>query len=259
MLSEKIEITTHNIEIKNKENSLKGLVLAQISDLHINQWSLELIEHSIEVINGLSPDIVALTGDVICNGKKFIPNITAMLKNINANIGKYSCLGNHDYSDGYNGKRIIEAYKKADFQVLKNESRKVNIKGDLLYIAGADDLDHGIQDIENMVKNIPEKATSVFLTHNPFNFNQIAQYNPDLVLAGHTHGGQLYFSLLKFLYKIVLRSGYIAGFYNLNESLLYVNRGIGTALIAPVFFNKNFIINTPRINSKPEISLFKFI
>ena len=185
-LSEKIEITTHNIKIKNKENNLKGLVLVQISDLHINQWNLELLEQTIDVINRLNPDIVALTGDIICNGKKFIPNITDMLKKINANIGKYSCLGNHDYSDGYNSQKILEAYKKSDFHVLINKTAKINVKGESLYIAGADDLDHGIQDIEQMAEGISRQATSVFLTHNPFNFNQFAEYCPDLVLAGHT-------------------------------------------------------------------------
>ncbi|HBH18105.1 MAG TPA: hypothetical protein DDX14_04060 [Cyanobacteria bacterium UBA9579] len=259
ILSRQIDITVQDIKIDNLETSLNGLLIAQISDLHINEWHMEIVEQAISILNKLNPDIVVMTGDAICNGQKFIPDLTRLFKEINPKYGKFACIGNHDHSDGDNGRRIQELYRKTDFKLLVNESVKVNIQGETLYIAGADDIELGDQNIIKMVKDLPKEATSIFLTHNPFNFQDFAQFNPNLVLAGHTHGGQLYFSMLKFIYNLRLGCNYISGLYNLDQTNLYVNRGIGTALIAPKIFNKEFIINTPRINSKPEISLFRLI
>ena len=258
-LSRQIDITVQDIKIDKLETSLNGLLIAQISDLHINEWHMEIVEQAISILNKLNPDIVVMTGDAICNGQKFIPDLTRLFKEINPKYGKFACIGNHDHSDGDNGRRIQELYRKTDFKLLVNESVKVNIQGETLYIAGADDIELGDQNIIKMVKNLPKEASSIFLTHNPFNFQDFAQFNPNLVLAGHTHGGQLYFSMLKFIYNLRLGCNYISGLYNLDQTNLYVNRGIGTALIAPKIFNKEFIINTPRINSKPEISLFRLI
>lgn len=258
-LSRKIDVTVQDIKIDKLENSLDSLLVAQISDLHINEWNMEIIENAISIVNRLNPDIVVMTGDAICNGQKFFPDLTRLFKEINPKYGKFACIGNHDHSDGDNSLRIQELYRKTDFQVLVNESIKVNIQGETLYIAGADDIELGEQNIIKMVKDLPKEATSIFLTHNPFNFKDFAQFNPNLVLAGHTHGGQLYFSMLKFIYNLSFGCNYISGLYNLDQANLYVNRGIGTALIAPKIFNKEFIINTPRINSTPEISLFRLV
>ncbi|MFH0702498.1 MAG: metallophosphoesterase [bacterium] len=258
-LSKEIEINIHNVNIDNSRSKLNGLIIAQISDLHINQWNLDLIEHTIDILNKLNPDIVTITGDAICNGTNFIPNLKNLLGKIHSNYGKFACLGNHDHSDGNDSLKIQQTYRKADFQVLINESNHLQIKGESLFIAGADDFELGEQNITKMINKIPQDAISIFLTHNPFNFKEFANFNPILVLAGHTHGGQLYFPVFHFLYKFLLKSNYISGLYKQDKSLLYVNRGIGTALVSPVLFNKKFIINTPRINSKPEISLFKLI
>lgn len=251
-----IDITAYGINTKNFDNGLSNLIIAQISDLHINYWNIDLLKKTVEIINKIKPDIVTVTGDAICNGKKFMPDLVKIFGNINANYGKFACLGNHDHSDGDDGNHMQEVYRKSDFNVLINQAAKVAIKGENLYIAGADDIELGDQNIEKMVKELPKEATSVFLTHNPRNFADFAVYRPELVLSGHTHGCQMFSSFLRLLHKYVLKLHYIAGMYEEEKSTLYVNRGIGTALVSPEIFNKKYLINTPRINSKPEISFF---
>ena len=71
--------------------------------------------------------------------------------------------------------------------MLDNEGAKIYINGEILHIAGADDLELGNQNIIKMVKNIPEDEASIFLIHNPANFKQFANFNPNLVLSGHTY------------------------------------------------------------------------
>lgn len=258
-LTEQIEITVHEVKINDENGKLNGLTIAQISDLHITDFNIELIEHTIDVLNRLKPDIVAMTGDAICNGKKFLPHLKTLFKNIDSKYGNFACIGNHDHSDGDNSLAIQNIYNKANFQVLMNNSAKVNVNGETIYLAGADDIELGEQNLIAMAKDIPKEAKSVFLTHNPVNFKQLAELNPDLVLAGHTHGGQIFPAVSKFIYRLIYKSDYISGFYFLEKSKLYVNRGIGTALLSPLIFDIKLIINTPRVLSRPEISLFKLV
>ena len=258
-LTHQIEVTVHEVKFNNMDERLNGLTIAQISDLHISNWNIDLIEHTIETLNRIKPDIVTITGDSICNGKKFMPHLKSFFNSIDARYGKFACLGNHDHSDGEDSIDIQNTYKKADFQVLMNNSACVNINGTNINFAGADDIELGIQNIEQMTKDISSDELSIFLTHNPLNFEQFAEYKPNLVLSGHTHGGQIFPVITENLYKIMHKTKYVSGFYKFKESVLYVNRGIGTALLSPFLFDTKFIINTPRIFSKPEISLFKLI
>lgn len=260
-LSENYEIQVTKLQLKLDQDKrrFKGLNIIQISDLHANQWNIELIEQAVQKINSLNPDILMITGDIICNGRKYLPDLANIFKKINTKYGIYACLGNHDHSDGDGSDRIKHLYKKNNIQLLVNESTHINIKGDDLCITGADDFELGEQNIKKMLKNVNNCAMKIFLTHNPINAKEFTSHNPDLILAGHTHGGQIEGKIFQKLYTFMAKNKYIAGLYNIENSMLYVNKGIGTAMIAPKFFNHKIIINTPRIFSRPEISMFQFI
>ena len=255
-LNQKIDVNVKELSWSGQGTSLKPFKIVQISDLHINDWNIELIDRSIEVVNSLKPDLIVVTGDVICYGQKFIPDIIKFFNRLNASIGKYACLGNHDHSDGEDGKRIIAAYNRSDFRILVNESEIIKINGMDLHIAGADDFELGEQDIKKTVKKVPGNEKLILLVHNPINFRELVKYCPDLVLAGHTHGGQFSLPLWKYFYNMFSEIEFLAGMYQQDDSLLYVNRGLGTALFSPVIFNKKYHIKTPRINSNPEITVF---
>ena len=253
----KIEINIEKIKIKELDNALQGLTIAQISDLHISKYNIELIEEAVKRLNELNPDVVVMTGDAICQGKKFIADLERIFRNISSRYGVYACLGNHDHSDGDDGLRVQSLYKNCNAEILVNSSSCINIRGERLYIAGVDDIELVVQDFKKITENISEEGVKIFLAHNPINFQEFAEYKPHLVLSGHTHGGQLYFNFLEFIYRLRLNSPYITGLYRHNESVLYINKGIGTTLFTPDIFGKRFYINTPRINTSPEISVFK--
>ncbi|MFA6990179.1 MAG: metallophosphoesterase [Candidatus Gastranaerophilaceae bacterium] len=253
-----IEITRQTIKLPDSKKLLKGIKVAHISDLHINMWNISLIDESIEKMNSLNPDIVVIAGDLICSGKKFLPDLFSILKKIKSKYGIYACFGNHDYSDGDSGQEIVRNYNKSNIRVLNNESQKITIKNTEIYIAGIDDYHMGHQDFKKTFKNIPDEEKCLLLTHNPVNFEELSSYNPLVVFAGHTHGGQLYLPFVNQLYKKFLNHKYIRGRHEHNNSILYVNRGIGTSMFSDVIFKKKIYFNTPRFNSKPEITLFDF-
>lgn len=258
-LTHHIEVTLREIKINDLDTRLNGLAIAQISDLHISNWNVELIEHTIETVNRLKPDIVVITGDAICNGKNFLPHLYSLFKDIDPKYGKFACIGNHDHSDGEDSLAIQSMYKKSDFHVLVNESARVNIHGVDINFAGVDDIELGDHNIELMTRNLTRDEISVFLTHNPLNFEQLAEFKPVIVLSGHTHGGQIFPLITENIYKLMHKTEYVSGLYKHKDSLLYVNRGIGTALLSPFIFDTKFIINTPRVFSRPEISVFKLV
>jgi len=252
---ELVEVNFQKLFLNVFDKNLNGLKIAQISDLHINKWNKGLIEETIDKVNSLKPDIITITGDIICNGKKFIPDLVFLFKQLKSKYGIYACLGNHDHSDGEDGKRVIKAYNDSDIRILVNESEVLQLDGGKIQVAGADDFELGDQNIEKMTSNLVDEMTSLFLVHNPVNFRSFTPYNPALVLSGHTHGGQFYWSFLHNVYKS-LCGEFLSGLYYYENSALYVNRGIGTAMFSPVILNKKVYIKTPRINSKPEITFF---
>lgn len=259
LTDQKIEITEKFIKVPVESSALKKLKVLQISDIHLNNFNIGLIERAVEKINALNVDIIVITGDIIHYGKKYLADLKRILKKLNAKHGKYCCMGNHDYSDGDNGRSIKKLYSLTDFRLLVNESEELKIDNQSLYFYGLDDCDLGKQDIAKTFSKRKIDSPGICLTHNAINFKEISKYSPDIVLSGHTHGGQLFGKLSEFICKYIYNYEYISGLYNLNDTHLYVNRGLGTSVLTPVLFDKKFEICTPRINNAPEITLFQFI
>lgn len=244
------------LEIKKIKlgTNFQGLKMVQISDLHISKFNIELLDGIKERINALQADIVVITGDLICNGADCILELRDFLKDINAKINKYACMGNHDYSDNDDGKRVEKILKSCDFTLLKNSREEIFFNFYKIGFSGLDDPELGQIRYENTI----EKG-DILLSHNPITFFEASRYNPALVLSGHTHGGQIKCGIWKLLYNKITGYDFIEGLYKKNDSLLYVNRGVGNVVFKPKLFNKEFEITTPRINAKAEITVFEFV
>lgn len=255
--SKTLEINRYKLKIKNLLSSFENFKIVQISDLHVNRSNLEFIEDCISKINALSPDILVITGDTICNGKKHLKDIKKIFDRVNVSVGKYACLGNHDLSDDDYGQNIKKMYFQSDINLLDNINTSIIKNGEKLYIAGCDDVELGTPDVEKSLKNISSSANLIYLTHNPIAFDTISNYRDCFVLAGHTHGMQLNFRIFDYFYKSHLKSHYLSGEYSHKNSVLYVNKGLGTAICSPDLLGLKLTVNTPRINSSPEITLFE--
>lgn len=248
-----IEIIKKKLRLRNIPAKLK---IAQFSDIHIHKNSIKLLEACEEKINALKADLIIFTGDSICNGTRHHQELMNCLKKMEARLGKYYCFGNHDYSDGHEGQKIREVFKKSDFIELSNSSETITRNWQQFSIAGLDDLELGDQNIEKTANNIKTDG-SIWITHNPINFEKISEHSPSLVMAGHTHGVQIRIPYSNYIYKKYLNSKYLSGLYCHNNSLLYVNKGLGRSVLDFKIFNSKLSIPTPRIGSNPEITFIE--
>lgn len=255
--SKTLEINKYRVKIKNLFTSFENFKIVQISDLHVNKWNIDFIEDCINKVNELNADILVITGDTICHGKKYLNDINMLLDRINVNYGKYACLGNHDHSDDDYGQNIKKMYFQSDINLLDNLNTSILKNGEKLHLAGCDDVELGYPDVLKSLKNIQEGANLIYLSHNPVIFDEISHLKNCLVLSGHTHGMQLNFRMFDNFYKNTLKTTYLSGEYKNKNSVLYVNKGLGTAVCTPDILGLKLTINTPRINSNPEITVFE--
>jgi hypothetical protein len=200
--------------------------IVQISDLHIGGLiDQEFVKHSVEKINALHPDLVFITGDFIDTEVESVSDIVRELDNIKAKYGIYGVLGNHEYF--HKPLEIIEFMKKTKIKLLLNDNiiipeLKVNIVGvnDLFgYRIGMLE-----PNIHKAYQNINSEYKTILLAHQPKFIEQLGHYTPDLILSGHTHGGQIY----PFKHLVKLQQPFVKGLHILpNNSAIYVNSGIG--------------------------------
>ena len=249
-------ITRHEVPIHNLPSSFEEFTIVQISDLHIDQWNRRVVETAIDQVNALKPDLIVFTGDAIAESHHYLMDVTHLLKQLHARHGKLACLGNHDYSDYSGGFGVREALKRAGFDVLVNDSTTLTVGHEQLQFAGADDLILGSQCLNATARRLDDEKPTILLSHNPQNFQAMSVFKPDLILSGHTHGGQLQMPS-EWIQKIM--GPFIAGFYQQGSSKLYVNRGLGSAVMVEHWGERRISLPTPRFLIQPEISVFSLV
>ena len=235
LLIEPYSLTTTKYRINIP--SLSGLKIIFASDFHIGpyffeQWRLQKI---ITAINRENADIVILGGDYVkghCKESSMsIDNIAASLSKIKSQSGIFAVLGNHDsYYDKDEVKGSLLAH---GINVLDNENKRISIGDKFLYIAGVSDYYTDKPDIHAALKNT--RKPTILVTHSPDVLPQTPKV--DLVLAGHTHGGQI---VIPFIGAPLVPSDYgnryRYGLIRENGNSLIVTQGLGTSLL-PIRFN----------------------
>ncbi|MDR0322965.1 MAG: metallophosphoesterase [Treponema sp.] len=185
-----------------------GIRVALISDLHIGSMiGKSQIKRIVDAVNSAEPDMVCITGDIFdghIDSIKDLEGVISVLRMINAPLGVYACLGNHDIDrmsfSGNKTERIEEILKAADVILLKDESHKIR---EDLYIAGRKDvrpigLNAERKTASELLGGINENSSSSFrgtiivMEHQPVEFPQLEEAGADLVLSGHTHKGQVF-------------------------------------------------------------------
>lgn len=260
---DKYEITRQTIYLKNLPGNLKGTTITLISDIHSGPYmDEETMRDYAEIINGLNSDLILIPGDLTNTMKEEVLPFAKAFKNLKAKNGVYATLGNHDYfSDPEYIANVIN--NETPLILLRNKSDIINIKGEHLFIIGTDDTrDSGTKQNDIILNYISAAETSaktkaeemnidynaapkILLCHKPYIFDSLENSDADLVLSGHTHGGQVVFASVGdySLSFASLANKYVSGLYTNGEKQLYISRGIGT-------------VGLPlRINCPPEITV----
>ena len=245
----------YKIETADISNSFDGIKIVHFSDLHykriINKDRTKEIVNEINLIN---PDIVIFTGDLI--DKDFdvsdedIEDLTLLLNNINSKYGKYAIIGNHDYVR--DDDILNDIYNNSSFVLLKNSYDVIyGDNNDKLFIGGVDTYSYDKADIDKTMEYFEDNEDidyKIILVHEPDYIDTItSKYNVNLVLAGHSHNGQINIPFIKEMFLPYGSNKYYENYYIVNDTPLYVSSGIGESRINFRLFNKPSI-NFYRIN-----------
>jgi hypothetical protein len=221
--------------IPGLSEELAGLRIVQISDLHIgNGLEAERLERMIERTNALDPDLIVVTGDIFDFDPSFVEDGVARLAGLRARYGVYVILGNHDVYTGR--EHVAEAFGRLapGLRLLRNELVKLPVAAPL-YLAGVEDPGQNwsargieLEGLEQVAAARPADGPTLLLVHRPEAFAQAVRLGFPLVLAGHTHGGQLAlptpggrFNLASFV------TPFTRGVFREGGTTMYVNRGLG--------------------------------
>lgn len=216
---EKIDVKIPNLK--------KSYNIVQLSDVHIGGLiDHDFIKNIVYKVNKLNADVVVITGDLIDTNIDYIKDAVDELKNLKSKYGTYFIVGNHEYF--HEIERILTYIKSINIKVLENENIYIGEKNSGFNLAGVYDV-FGYRakkfepDINKALENTQNSPT-ILLAHQPKYIQELDNQDIDLVLSGHTHGGQIVpFNLL-----VRLSQPYIRGLHQHNEKTqIYVNKGTG--------------------------------
>ena len=216
----------HEVRIAGLDPRHDGVRIAQLSDIHVgNMTPASHVRAAIDVANQASPDLIVLTGDYVCWRRHEAELAGDQLGGLRA-PRVLAVLGNHDYFT--HGAGVRAALERNGYEVLRNRTTIADVRGAPLAVVGVDDPVTRHDDLDAAFAGAPERGTKLVLCHAPDRGPALAARGADLVLSGHTHGGQIYIKGITD--RIMKRVGlhYRRGMYAIGErTQLYVTPGVG--------------------------------
>jgi predicted MPP superfamily phosphohydrolase len=223
-----VRVVEREVVIPGLAPGLDGMRIAHLSDLHIGgltprSWGLAWSRAA----NARAPDLAVVTGDLVTSGNEFDDDVADVIRELRAKMGVIVSMGNHDYFG--DGEALASTLRARGLSVLRNEGVVLERQGARLWLAAIDDTWTRRNDMARAMKDRPEGATTILLAHDPGTFDSAAEAGVDLVLSGHTHGGQIAMPFLSRTVSLAMFAyRYRLGLYRRGRSVLYVHPGLGT-------------------------------
>lgn len=222
----------------------RELRLVQLSDLHINRFN-GYFRKVAETAMQLRPDIILLTGDYL-EEQRNLSEVRSFLKLLKAPEGIFAVQGNWEYWSRLEGENLRQKFSASGVQLLINQQQLLDIRDVPLSIHGLD-YPSGSENLTQLERQADPGRVNLLLSHVPEFSHHLLGSNFDLILSGHTHGGQVRLPFVPPFYLPRYSGNYVAGLYRVgpHQTPLYVTRGIGTSVL-PV-----------RLWCRPEITLLR--
>ncbi|MBI1774013.1 MAG: metallophosphoesterase [Proteobacteria bacterium] len=238
--AERIEVRHNQVRHRTLPQAFDGFTILHLSDMHVdmNEGAMRRL---VELLPTLRYDIAVLTGDF--RAKTFGPIEATLdgLKRVCAHLAGpiYGVLGNHDSI------RMVPAMEEMGMRMLLNESEAIRRDDQRIHLAGIDDAHYyRVDNIEKAASTIPDDEFSILLSHTPEVYRQAAHANFNLMLSGHTHGGQICLpGSIPITLDAALPRRMGSGAWRYNDMDGYTSVGVGSCIVAV------------RLNCPPEITL----
>jgi uncharacterized protein len=231
----RVLMTRHDVRVPGLPSGLDGVRIAQVSDVHFpgNQIAARA---ALDLLYQERPDIVLLTGDMT-ESRNAMKHVRSFAANARGSLATAALLGNWEHRAGAVGQLARETYRSAGVELLVNRAMRVDVNGVPLTLVGLDDPVSGSPDLTRARETVVQGSTEIWLVHAPGYLDQPPEgtlARPVLLLAGHTHGGQIRIPLLPPV-KPVGAGRFLEGWYYDTFAPLYVSRGVGTTGIPARF------------------------
>jgi len=241
-----VKVFQKSIQIPSLPTGFSELRIVQLSDIHLAGFynHPQHIRRVVDMVNKLEPDLICFTGDMVHNFSEEVDPFVDILNQLEAPLGKFAILGNHDYGTYFNWKskeeeavnleRVKSQIRSSGFDLLLNEHRTIALNGDSLSIIGVENWGKPpfpqLGNLEQALQGVNPDHIQILLSHDPSHWDLQVKDKKDiaLTLSGHTHGMQFGIEIGKFKWspsKWTYKQW--AGLYGENGQQLYVNRGLG--------------------------------
>ncbi len=237
----RIRVTRVELAVKDLHPSLQGLTICHLSDMHVARYGThEKILH--RILSGLHADICAITGDMVCTPNGIIP-MAQVLNGLTPRLGILTVPGNGEHKLKISTSELSDRLREAGVKLLVNSHESLDVNGARVNVVGVDDPFGGFSDPGAAMSGMPRADLTILMAHSPDILVDEAVGFADLILAGHTHGGQIRLPFIGALwlhcrYRLGISDGYFSH-QTLSRKLgrrldrvqMYVSRGTGTGKV----------------------------
>jgi predicted MPP superfamily phosphohydrolase len=214
------------VRVRGLDPRHDGVRIAQLSDIHVGSTTpASHVRAAVDTANSTRADLIVLTGDYVCWRRRDVDEVGEQLAGLRAQR-VLAVLGNHDYFVW--GAGVRSELERSGYEVLRNQTTVTNVRGAPLAVVGVDDPITRHDDLDAAFHGADAKVTKLVLCHAPDRGPDLAARGADVVLSGHTHGGQIYIKGVteRIMKKIGLN--YRRGMYAMDDRCtLYVTPGVG--------------------------------
>jgi predicted MPP superfamily phosphohydrolase len=270
-----LELNQLTIEVADLPPAFAGFRIAQLTDFHCSRKvPAAYLNEAVHLAQAQNPDLVVLTGDFVHKGYHYVDRVARILGQMKGSAGVYAVLGNHDFSVRnalgirryrHLHRAVKQALTAQGIRVLENETVAVRRGQAVLHLSGVEDLWSRSCDLDRAMAGLCPSVPCIMLAHNPRTAERLNGRRCDLMLCGHTHGGQIKWPLRaqgelpqtgspspvadapgpeRTTHLTSRRSRRLtAGLYRFSQTQVYVNKGIG--------FGFRF-----RFGVRPEVAVF---